>query len=129
MAEWVCSHCEQELEGDQPSVPCPACGAVGRKTHMVIEDTVEVFTSIGIRKKVPGLPKKKRIRIEHFQGWEARRSEGDLVKKERRIDKDADTYFEHVEDREGNAIHHCEEPLTEHRGHGSARQQEQSDEE
>lgn len=122
MVEWVCSHCELELGGDRPGIPCPGCGRVGRTTHLVIQETVEVRTSIGLKKDVPGLPRKKRTRMEHFQGWDLRKSLGDWIKKVRRIDRDEDTYLEHVEDSEGKVIHHREEPLSKHRGHGSAKQ-------
>lgn len=88
---------------------------------MVIEEAIQVRTSIGLKKEVPGLPRRKRTRMQHFQGWDLRKSFGDWVKKVRRIDRDEDTYFERVEDEDGNVIHHCEEPLSKHRGHGSAK--------
>jgi hypothetical protein len=38
------------------------------------------------------------------------------------IDRDNNRYFEMVTDYEsGEIIHHCEEPLSEHQGHGSAK--------
>lgn len=43
------------------------------------------------------------------------------IKKKRIIDKDKDYYYEHVEDYEGKVIHHCEEPLSKHYNHGSAK--------
>ena len=56
-----------------------------------------------------------------FEGWDIRRSVGDWVHKKRMINNRADRYFEHVEDEAGNVIHHCDELLSEHRGHGSAK--------
>jgi hypothetical protein len=47
---------------------------------------------------------------------------GKLVLHERVIDRDNDRYFERVTDYEtGEVIHLREEPLSEHRGHGSAK--------
>jgi len=42
--------------------------------------------------------------------------------KERIIDREKDLYFEKVKDKEtGQVVHECDEPLGEHRWHGSAR--------
>jgi len=84
-----------------------------------ISSTVEVLSATRVVKKDPKFPSKKRRRIDDFQGWETRRSTGELVKKTRRIDADAGTYHEHVETRDGTVIHHHEEPLKNHVGHGS----------
>lgn len=44
------------------------------------------------------------------------------VHKQRVIDRDNDHYFEKVTDYEtGEVIHHCEEPLSQHQGHGDAK--------
>jgi hypothetical protein len=82
---------------------------------------VEALPSVRVQKKDPTYPSKKRVRVDDFQGWDVRRATGESARKSRRIDKDAGTYSEHVEDREGNVIHHSEEPLAKHRGHGSAK--------
>lgn len=42
------------------------------------------------------------------------------MEKVRLIDKDANRYFEKVTDPDtGQVLHECNEPLSEHRGHGS----------
>jgi hypothetical protein len=42
------------------------------------------------------------------------------VGKEDTFNKRDDRRYEHVEDLEtGEVLHHCDHPLTEHRGHGS----------
>jgi hypothetical protein len=47
---------------------------------------------------------------------------GQVHRLNRVIAKRGNRYLEHIEDREtGEVVHHCEEPLSEHRGHGSAR--------
>ena len=48
---------------------------------------------------------------------------GLLVHFRREFDKETDRYFEHVEEAEtGKVIVHEEEPLSQHRGRGSAKQ-------
>lgn len=79
------------------------------------------------QKKVPSFPRGKKIRVDQFDGWEVRKALGDMVRKLRRIDKDADTYQERVTDRDGNVIHDCQERLSEHRGHGSAKKSGSAD--
>src|SRR5262245_17017361 len=47
---------------------------------------------------------------------------GRYVKKTRVINRRDDYYFEDITDPQtGQTLHRCEEPLTEHRGHGDAR--------
>jgi hypothetical protein len=58
---------------------------------------------------------------ESVTGWEPRRAVGDLVRKIRHWNKRNDTYFETVHDADGKLLHQCEEPLSEHHGHGSAK--------
>jgi hypothetical protein len=50
------------------------------------------------------------------------------VHHERVIDRRNDRYFEQVTDYEtGEVLHRCEEPLSEHMGHGSAKPTPESD--
>ena len=119
---WVCSSttCEKALPRDHESgEPCPYCGQVGRTFQKNIDCAVEIRSSFGLKKKNPAYPSKKRVRVELFDGWELRKSVGDLVRKFRRIDKDAGTYAERVVTENGDLIHECDEPLAEHFGHGS----------
>lgn len=59
--------------------------------------------------------------FEHVVGPEPSAS-GRLVIKERIVDKQSDSYFERIADMETREIiHECEEPLSEHRGHGDAK--------
>jgi hypothetical protein len=47
---------------------------------------------------------------------------GALASRTRVMDRDADRYVETVTMREtGEVLHRCDEPLSEHQGHGSAR--------
>jgi hypothetical protein len=49
-------------------------------------------------------------------------SRGKLVHLQRLIDRDNDQYLEKITDYEtGEVIHHCDEPLSRHQGHGDAK--------
>jgi len=127
MTDWRCIGCGGALLGDQPGVPCSQCGDIRRTTSAAIRESVEVLSSIRIQKKSPGYPSRKRIRLDHFEGWDWSRKLGSMVRKLRRVDKDADIYTEVVQERDGTVIHECHEPLSDHRGHGSARQRDPTD--
>lgn len=118
---WHCSDCGQLLDGDQPGVPCADCRSVRRTFFQSCEVTVRVFPSVGATKTTPSLPKSMRTRVRLFQGWDVRRSVGDMVKKFRRIDRDARAYEERVETEDGTVLHECRETLDKHIGHGSAK--------
>lgn len=50
---------------------------------------------------------------------------GRMVHKERHWDKKSDWYFERITDLEtGEVIHECEESLSQHRGHGTAKKRD-----
>ena len=57
---------------------------------------------------------------EIINGEELNISENKWVQKTRIIDRENDTYYEEVSD-QGEIIHHCKEKLSEHHGHGSAK--------
>jgi hypothetical protein len=66
----------------------------------------------------------KRPFVENYAIPSFSRSRGNLVHRARIIDRDDDRYFEKVTDYEsGEVIHHCDEPLSQHRGRGSAKGQ------
>jgi len=75
-------------------------------------------TSLGHKLKRPGI---SRPIAEGFNGWEQRKSVGDQVRKVRLIDRENDRYIERVETEQGEVIHETDHPLSEHRGHGSAK--------
>lgn len=98
------------------NVPCSACGS----TVVLIssDEKVEVHELMDLKAKAPGRGKPF---IEIRSGDELRISAEDWVHKERRIDRAGDRYDEVVTDQDGQIVHECHEPLSEHRGHGSAR--------
>lgn len=123
-----CSDCSVTLpvEWEHESVdrPCPKCGSIRKDIQMeVVEDVgIEVHDSMKAKVKDPSLPSKKNPRVDIFAGDDIRKSDGTWMKKERVIDRDRDYYKETVIDpKTGKVIHHNEEPLSEHFGHGTAK--------
>ena len=103
----------------QVRVPCPACGSMVRMIEVSITDSLEFHESLGFKQKRPGY--KKPI-AEGVSGDEFFRKESKWVKKERLIDRQANLYRENVTDPvTGEVIHHCDEPLDQHTGHGGAK--------
>ena len=70
--------------------------------------------------KDPTSTAKGKIKIEQLIGDDLHRKSGKWYKKARVIDRENDKYLETVTYPEtGEVIHHCEEPLSDHFGHGS----------
>ena len=61
-------------------------------------------------------------------GDDFNRKLGKFVKLERVIDREKNWYKKRVTDPDtGEVLYECEEPLTDHRGHGSARREKERD--
>ena len=74
---------------------------------------------LGFKHKRPG--HKKPI-AEGFTRPETSRSTGIVVERKMNVDRENDRYSETVTEYEtGIVIHHCNEKLSEHTGHGSAK--------
>jgi hypothetical protein len=119
-----CAECGSPInsDGDTPDhrVPCGNCGSTNRNYHVSISETVVARDGIGMKAKRPG---EKRPFVEDRAMPDFSRSKGKLVHREQVIDRDNDRYFERVTDYEsGEVIRHCEEPLSQHGGHGFAKE-------
>ena len=120
----TCIECGELLENEyssnnQDSKPCPKCGSIGKDIKIVFSDRIDFHDNIRGKIKDANYPNKKNPRVAFFQGDELRKSDGKWMKKERLIDKNANIYKEVVTDPEtGKIVHHCEEPLKNHKGHG-----------
>lgn len=120
----LCVGCNATID-EEPSIsperrlPCPACGSVGRKINVSFEETIEIGDKIRMKGKHSG---KSKFFIDQTSGTHLQHKTGKLVKIERTIDRDNDLYYEQVTDpKTGKVFHECEEPLSEHKGHGSAK--------
>lgn len=108
----------QSPEG-QDRLPCPTCGSTVRAIEVSVTDNVECHDSLAFKQKRPGY---KKPLAEGISGDQFFHKQSRWVKKERLIDRQAKRYREVVTDPvTGEIIHHCDEPLDKHTGHGSAK--------
>jgi hypothetical protein len=123
----VCSSCgyiypNPKLLGSQSSderTPCPVCKSKAVTFQVQLADTVTLHDTLGLKFKQPG---EKKPVVEIKTGDDLHRKSGRWMKLDRRIDRKGNRYTEKVVDpKTGEVTHHCDEPLTDHRGHGSAK--------
>lgn len=113
--EWIRSEVKQN---------CPACDSASKTIELnVTEETgITVRESINGKVKDVNFNSKRNPRYEFFEGDDIRKDDGKWMKKSRVIDKYNNKYKEKVLDPEtGEIIHDCEESLSDHYGHGSAK--------
>ena len=127
-----CGECGKAL-AEPPNLPpqerflCPECGCQSRALEIIVSDTITV--TVRERRKILGRrPGFRRPIVEMLGGDDFNRKLGKFVKHERVIDREKNWYKERVTDPDtGQVLHECEEPLTDHRGRGSARRREKQD--
>jgi len=117
----VCSECGAVIDTtrDTPTAraPCPTCGGLRRTICDTVAETCVARAGIGIKVKRPG---ERRPHIEDSAMPSHSHGRGKVVHREQIIDRDNDRYFERVTDYEtGEVIHHTDEPLSQHKGHGT----------
>ncbi len=100
-------------------MPCKNCGSTKRNYHVCILESMVARDGISTKAKRAW---EKKPYIEDLAVPDYSRSLEKIVHRERVIDRDNDRYFEKITDYEsGEVIHHCEEPLSQHQGHGNAK--------
>ncbi|MFZ2149162.1 MAG: hypothetical protein WAV28_18275 [Sedimentisphaerales bacterium] len=105
--------------------PCPQCGSRARLYDVKITDRIAAHD--GLRMKARHGPAGKAF-VEAKVGEEVYRKEGKWVDRAMRVDRDNNRYTETVIDRETREIiHHCDEPLSKHRGHDTAKGKKDKD--
>ena len=119
----VCAECDAVVNGrgDTPEqrMTCEKCGSTKRNYSVSISESVVARDGIGLKAK---RARDKKPYIEEMAVPNYSRSLEKVVHRERVIDRDNDRYFEKITDYEsGKVIHHCEEPLSQHQGHGNAK--------
>ncbi len=119
-----CGTCSAPIDepSDAPSekrAPCPACGSITRRSNMQFSETVTLHASLGYRPKSRG---KEKPYLEGRTGDDFDHKTGEWMILERIMDRARNWYKALVTDPEtGKVVHRCEEPLSQHRDHGSAR--------
>jgi hypothetical protein len=100
--------------------PCPKCGSRIRVFEIELGGEVGLRSSLGLKARRGD---RGRPFVEMFTGADLWLRAGQWMHKVRRIDRNADAYEETVTDPEtGEVVHETVELLSEHRGHGSAKQ-------
>jgi hypothetical protein len=120
-----CNH----LFGDYPAgmetevrQPCAECGGLSRKVLKSFTANVTPQGSLEYGAFPPGPKSKNRRFAWGMTGWDFSHRLCKLVRKESHFDERGDRRYEHVEDPDtGEVLHHEDHPLSEHRGHGSAK--------
>ena len=103
-------------------IPCPSCGSTSREFDVDFSSRLTIYSSIGIKAKRKS---QKKPYVEEFSGVELWRKFKKLVRKYRTIDRDNDLYEEKVTELETDEIiHHCKEPLSTHKNHGTVKHEE-----
>ncbi|UKT64496.1 hypothetical protein [Pedobacter mucosus] len=115
----ICEECGASLT--DMNARCPNCNSEKKIVHLHFEERIgPMYESISGKKVDLSLPSKKKIVEKFFDGHD-QSADGDWVYKKQIISREKDYYFEEVKISQGKIIHFCEEPLSEHRNHGSAK--------
>ena len=122
----VCSVChtaiDVSLDTSEIRNPCGKCGGVARIFNETITETLTVRDGIGFKHRRPG---NKKPLAEGFSKPDVSRKTGTAVERQMLVDRQNDRYVEVVTEYDtGAVIHRCEEKLSEHKGHGSAKQRD-----
>jgi hypothetical protein len=121
--EATCNDCHHVfVPGTGIDGPCPNCGSQSLTIRLGFSDTVDLNLKDRLDGKVidPSLSSKKKVRRTFMVGADKRVKDGRWMHKERTLDRDLNQYKERVIDPlTGEVVHHCEEPLSDHTGHGS----------
>ena len=119
-----CGACGTSLDepSDRPAEarkPCDACGATVRRFEISLEGSLTLRSSIGTKLRRGG---RGRPVVKSFGGDDLTVSTGRWVHRDRLIDREGDRYRERVVDPQtGDVLRDVDEPLSKHRGHGSAK--------
>ena len=117
MEEIYCKNCGQKLTREDEI--CPSCGSKAKEHKLEFEEGIELHDQLKGKQKRPGF----RRPIKEFKvGDDLYRKSGEWHHREMYIDRENDRYKEVIKDKTtGEIIRRCEEPLSKHRGRGSAK--------
>ena len=103
---------------------CPNCESKKKHIKLIFEEKIELHDQIKGKVKKQGVRKP----IKEFKvGDDFHHKSGKWYHREMYIDRENNQYKEIVKDKTtGEVIHECREPLSKHRGHGSAKRKRMS---
>ena len=117
----LCKHTAEYSACDLPRC-CPACGSDKARVQVSATDALSIDLKELDKRVGRSGPGKKGIRSELIQGDDLTHATGLWATKRRLIDHDNDRYQERVvEQGSGKVLCDVDEPLSAHRGRGSAR--------
>ena len=111
----VCSDCSADLSAidDAGDVrkPCPNCGSTNRTFRVLVEGTLDLYSSLNTKQKRPGHQRPIREGLtRHGPG-----GDGKVVRVVRSIDRLSHRYTERVEMPDGTVVVDKDEDLRQHR--------------
>jgi len=124
LIEVQCDECRERIEesphlADEDRLPCPRCGSRSRYIRVAVSGTLVTHSKLALKGQRLGL---KKPFIEQVVGDDLYRKTGRWMKLERVIDRLKNWYHERVTDPStGTVVHECDQPLSDHQGHGSNR--------
>jgi hypothetical protein len=86
---------------------------------LIICESVRILDHVRSRQKTK-IGNKIR-QIEMRTGWAPSHKYAGMVQEQRLVDQVNDRYLEVIRTEDDALVHHCDEPLSHHRGHGSAK--------
>ena len=119
----LCANCglqlmeASQLDATHERVPCTSCGSTALAYHLFMNASFILRGGSIVKAKRGGekKPYSERMDLPDFN-----RTQAKMVHRVRVIDRDNDKYFERITDYQSSeVIHECEEPLSQHIGHGS----------
>jgi DNA-directed RNA polymerase subunit RPC12/RpoP len=118
-----CADCHGELDPEDErfdpdgQATCPRCGSRSRQFLVSLEDHISIHDVLGTKVRGPhgGKPLQERK-----SGDELHRDTGEWRDVQRTVDREHDEYHEVITRPTGEVIHEVHEPLSQHRGHGTA---------
>ncbi len=116
-------HCDAvfpDLEegNSSPRKACPNCGSSVRHFGAHLFEPTTLHQKLAVKAKHPG---SKRAFLESVAGDDLHRDSGNWSHVERVIDRSANRYRERIVSENGEVVREVDEPLTAHRGRGSAK--------
>lgn len=119
--ESKCKNCKTTLleSKNETRTPCPVCGEISREFYRNIEDNIVIQDQLNIKGRHSA---SKKSFFEERIGADFYIKEIEWHHVVRVIDRDNDKYIETITNpKTGAVIKNTEEPLSEHKGHGSAK--------
>lgn len=105
-------------EADRP--PCPECGGTERIAYVEASDSISVHESCALKGRPASGGRPFLLAVHDKLEWFRRSGRWHVVT--RVVNRRDDQYHERIVDREtGSVVREVHEPLSQHRGHGSAR--------